>query len=139
MNASRRAVAVLVLLLASSCDRSSGGGEDMYFPTYHREPGGALPLGELHATLAVSSRCIVAEADAGGTYIPLWPEGWSPQLEEGVVMVADDTGRVVATEGAKVHFGGGGRSVEIAEEFYDLEVPDYCGTGLVWLVAGVLS
>lgn len=127
---------VLLLVVVSSCGRGAGAGDDLFFPTYPRDPDAPLPATLLEGTVAVSNRCLFAETQTE-TFLLLWPQGWSGRSDEGGVRVLDDSGQEVVTEGEAATFVGGERRVQVAEDLNQLDIPAECSSAKMWLVADV--
>lgn len=71
------------------------------------EPGigpSALLTGELSVG---EGGCLRVEGRPAGHHIPIWPPGYSLDIERGNIRVLDYRGSVVASVGDRVSFGGG--------------------------------
>jgi hypothetical protein len=137
MKALWHALSVLLLVLVVGCGEGSGAADDLFFPT--SEPGEEHALAPLQATLVLSGRCLFAESEVQGTFLLLWPGGWSVRTEGGLVRVLDDTGGEVAVEGEEVTFVGGETSVQLAQRAFGVEIPDACGSVGVWIVGEIAA
>jgi hypothetical protein len=138
MSLLRRPIALLLFPLVLSCaDAPAGGGSgSLFFPTY--SPSTESPLAAPQGVLVVRDDCLFMEASSGGTFLLLWPDGWSAGTESGGVRIFDGQGRQVAAEGEEATFQGGERTIASAESLSGEEVPSRCRSDPAWLVVEVL-
>ncbi len=91
--------------------------------------------------LVLVDGCIRVKAyyDAEELYprLLIWPHGFLLEIEDEVVMVRDDTGRIVGIVGEPISMAGGEISGWFADELVGEPILDYCPTppgALYWLV-----
>ena len=83
-------------------------------------------------------RCLHVETDMGGGYTLFWPEDWTARIEDGIAVVLDGLGEVVARVGDQVHLQGRAIPPDIEFPAYMQlvnELPGDC-VGAGWLVDG---
>jgi hypothetical protein len=134
------------VLLAGCCAPACGSDAPaapagIFFPTV--PIGGAYPSALLEGRLEERSGCLFAAAD-NERWLLLWPEGYSPRIENGRVEVLDGKGSLVAREGKELKVGGGeNRPREVggatasekwATELTGVDIPERCGD-VYWIVS----
>jgi len=87
----------------------------------------ALITGEL----VVTNGCLRVNDKYGNNVLLIWPPGFSPHTEPGIIQVLDSTSQIVASVGDWVEIGGG----EVPPTYLDLvdPLPADC-PGPYWLV-----
>ena len=114
--------------------------QSIFFPT-QKEPATAHNQALLSGSLKLIDGCLRVNGD-----LIVWPYGFSPTTEEGVIQVIDSTHETVARVGDKVRFGGGGFSededgmdmVEILDKLSTQFPTDRC-SGPYWIVGEVIT
>jgi hypothetical protein len=92
----------------------------------------ALITGEL----VVTNGCLRVKEKYGNNVLLIWPVGFSPHTEQGIIQVLDSTGQAVASVGDWVEIGGG----EVPPTYLDLvdPLPENC-PGPYWLVGDYIK
>ena len=85
----------------------------------------------LQGVLAVRDNCVVIEGDAGVDILVLWPDVVGIEIENGVVRLVDEDGRVIASEGDRLSINGGEAQPQAFRE-YAGEPPPACPDELWW-------
>ncbi len=125
---------VVVVFVSSSCHREENRS-DVYFPTWTREPGAAVPTGILPGRLVERNGCLLWSDETD--VVPLWPDNF--QLDDPNDTIAADSGIVLAV-GDGGTLGGGERTLEQAESVIGEAIPSRCQpSGGYWLVTEVMT
>lgn len=134
----------LFLLASVSCD--SAGNEPLpapYLPT-QAKPVPDRMTAELKGDLVLVDGCIRAKAQYDGeeSYprLLIWPYGFQSEIEDEVVRVRDDMGRIVGIVGEPISMGGGEITGWFADDLVGEPILDHCPTppdGPYWLVGDV--
>lgn len=110
-------ITAVALRNTGTATNSAGNGEVMpQLTTSGWTPGADSMMVAINGKLRVAKNgCIYLEG-RGGSVDVAWPAGWSARAgEHGAVYLLDDSGRVVAESGDRVHTGGGGYPEEALE------------------------
>jgi len=118
----------LVETRADKSERPRSPRPTPYFPTH---PGVGGPDVGLQGVLAVRDDCVVIASDAGVDILVLWPEVVGIEVENGVIQLVDEDGRVIASEGDRVSMGGGEAQPQVFRE-YAGRPPPACPDELWW-------
>ena len=88
-------------------------GSDIYFRRVKTEETGFIPLEEpaypysrTPSTLTLEDGCILLVNPNGEKYVPEWPAGFTPHLENGVLEVRNGGGRTIGKVGARLRTRG---------------------------------
>lgn len=123
---------VILVLVPVGCSKTI----EVFFPVQQNSGPGqmdALLEGNLELD---DGGWLRAEAD-GGSYVLIWPNGFSVQGGE-EIQVLDGDGQVVAIVGEAIKVGGGETTEEIAEMYTGKGIPDDVG-GPFWIVSEVIN
>jgi len=104
------------------------------------EPSKSSNLVLLQGTLLVRAGCIVVDAgnEPPTITLPLWPQGYSVRVADGVAQVLDASGETVGSVGQVVRLGGGPASRGDARRLTGGRVPDDCDGSHFFLVTSVV-
>ena len=136
----------LLLLIVSSCtDVDEETLPSPYLPQLS-EPMEERMMAELEGDLVLVDGCIRVKSyyDGEETYprLLIWPYGFRLEIEDEVVRVRDDMGRVVGVVGEPIYMGGGEITGWFADELVGEPILDFCPTppgGPYWLVGDVFE
>lgn len=83
-------------------------GSTLYFQR-SRTPRGApeTELALLIGELVLDGDCLRIGGDNGEGYFVVWPPGFTPHIEDGVVHVRNGGGQIIARVGDRLRLGGG--------------------------------
>jgi len=136
---------IIIILLITACARQttsppsssspSPPSHGSSFPQLINTPIAymdALITGELVAT----NGCLRVKDKYGNNVLLIWPVGFSPHTEQGIIQVLDSTGQAVASVGDWVEIGGG----EVPPTYLDLvdPLPENCPEPY-WLVGDYIK
>ena len=139
---------ILLLALFLSLQVSCANAENEPMPTPYL-PTQAKPvpdrmMAELEGDLVLVDGCIRVKSyyDGEETYprLLIWPYGFRLEIEDEVVRVRDDIGRVVGIVGEPIYMGGGEITGWFADDLVGEPILDFCPTppdGPYWLVGDV--
>ena len=77
--------------------------QDLVFPVLEQRVGEQAGLG---GRLVRRGRCLVVESSAR-TALPLWPPGFTYEKDQKAIDILDESGKVVAEVGSRIHLVGG--------------------------------
>ncbi len=126
----------------TGCNNNEGiNKSDIYFPVT-KEALVDYPDALTQGTLIFDGKYLLIKGvypTSGADYLPIWPYGYSVNVEGGEIQVLNESGQVVARVGDIIKAGGGQTTKEVVEENYIGEsLPDDC-EGPYWLVSEVVD
>lgn len=129
-------------VVITGCDANNNiNKSDIYFPVT-KEALVDYPPALTQGTLIYDGKYLLIKGvypTSGADYLPIWPYGYSVNVEGGEIQVLNESSQVVARVGDIIKVGGGETTKEVVEENYIGEsLPDDC-EGPYWLVSRVLS
>jgi hypothetical protein len=127
------ALAMLLILPSAAC---GGSAVDVFFPV---QKSGDLSqmTAEVSGNLELVDGWLRLES-SDGSYLLIWPYGFSVHGEEGQIQVLDGEGQIAAVDGGAITVGGGETTAEIAESYVGLALSGEVD-GPFWIVSEVVS
>jgi hypothetical protein len=112
---------------------------ELVFPVM-AEPQDESPAADLTGPLSEDDGCLyVGDESTTGRFLALWPHGYRAVDDSGVITIVDAAGNALLAVGDEALFGGGGISLEVANELSSEPIPDRCDTGSIWFVGDVVE
>ena len=103
----------VTVIVADEPEIVSVANSDIYFRRVKTEEKGFIPVAEpaypysrIPRTLTLEDGCILLVDSNGKRYVPVWPAGFTPHLENGVLEVRNGGGRTIGRVGARLRTRG---------------------------------
>ena len=124
---------VVVLGTAAACN---DGSPVAFFPV-QKESGLEQMLALLEGRLELVDGYLRV-VHSHGSYLAIWPHGFSVRAEGSEIQVLDGDDQVVAIVGETIKVGGGETTAEVVELYIGKSLPDDC-VGPFWIVSEMVN
>src|SRR5258706_5805800 len=129
----------VLLIFATGCSKNIGVTHTptLFFPQQKETPN-AIMDALLVGKLMLVNDCLRVNDENNNSFLPIWPQGFSARLNDGIIEVVDENDQLIAQVDDNLRIGGGEMPGQSIKGYTLQPLPDNC-PGPYWIVGDKIT